>query len=57
VDSANDEFYLATEPSLKDANGKYFVGKRETRSARMSYDKAERERLWKILEETTGAKY
>lgn len=58
VSAANDEFFLATDPSLQETgNGKYYVSKRETRASRMAYEEDERERLWKILEGITGASY
>jgi len=49
VEDANDETFLATEPSLEDVTGKYFVGGRESTSARDTYDKQIRMRVWETL--------
>eukprot|EP00976_Prorocentrum_cordatum_P086575 1186563-Prorocentrum_minimum.AAC.1 len=57
VSSANNEFHLATDPSLEGVTGKYFVGGSEWRSCAQTYDAEARARLWKLLEEQTSARY
>jgi hypothetical protein len=57
ISSANDEYWLATDPSVAVANGRYFVHRRDTRASRMAYEEEERQRLWTLLEGITGAKY
>ena len=57
LSTANDETYLATEPSLTEANGKYFVGRRESRPHALTGNVEQRKRLWAILEKITNAKY
>lgn len=49
--------YLATAPDLEKVTGKYFVDKKETRSASISYDSEMRNKLWEISEQMTGFVY
>jgi len=57
VASANNEFVLATDPSMAMVSGKYFVRCRETQSCAATYNQEDRLRLWQILEGQTGAVY
>lgn len=57
VEQANDETYLATDPSIKEKNGMYFVSKTPRRANSEAYDKEARKKLWTYLEEKTGLKY
>eukprot|EP00741_Cyanophora_paradoxa_P021914 tig00021428_g21153.t1 len=53
VNDANDQHWLATSPSLEGVTGKYYVGRRETPSAKVSYDETVQDRLWAVLEDLT----
>lgn len=57
VQDANNEFKLATDPSLAKVTGKYFVGGRESRGASTAQDPKTRRKLWQIMTEQTGAVY
>jgi retinol dehydrogenase 14 len=46
--------YLATSPELEGASGKYFAGKKEVQSSKVSYDKEAARQLWQLSEEVTG---
>ena len=54
---ANDEFFLASSPSVAAVTGKYYVGSRPRGMPALASDPAARRRLWDILERQTGAKY
>ena len=54
MQDANDEFFLATDPSLAKTTGKYFVGQRERRMPSAVFDDAQRRKLWDLLVEQTG---
>ena len=54
---ANYELYLATEPSLADTTGCYFVSNRKSRMGGPAQDKAARKRLWELLEEQSGQQF
>ena len=53
-EGARNEVYVAASPDLKGVTGKYFVSRRESRSAAISYDRKVQERLWQISLELTG---
>lgn len=57
VSVANDETYLATDPGIAQKNGRYFVGRRDTKANSEAYNLEARERLWKELERLTGIEY
>ncbi len=50
---AETSLYLATAPEVEQVTGKYFIKKREARSAKASYDEQVAQRLWQISEEMT----
>jgi hypothetical protein len=45
---------LATSPEVEGVNGKYFVKKKATPSAKQMYNEAVAKRLWEISVEMTG---
>jgi len=45
--------HLVTSPELEGVNGRYFEGKRETRSIDASYDRQAIDRLWELSAEMT----
>ncbi|PRW20919.1 short chain dehydrogenase reductase family [Chlorella sorokiniana] len=57
VKEANYELKAATDPALAGTSGEYFVGGRIARPPSIARDKAEQQRLWRLLEEQTGAKW
>ena len=57
LQDANNEFKLATDPSLAKVTGKYFVGGRESRGASTAQDFNTRKKLWQVMTEQTGAAY
>jgi hypothetical protein len=57
VEDANYELYLATSQDVVRTHGKYFVYNKERRMPSVVYDAQKRKRLWRILEEQTGARY
>lgn len=57
MQDANYEFKLATDPALAGVSGCYYVGGRQSRSPGPAYDAAARQRLWRVLEEQTGARW
>ena len=57
LQDANNEFKLATDPSLAKVTGKYFVSGRESRGASTAQDPKTRRKLWQIMTEQTGAVY
>jgi retinol dehydrogenase 14 len=46
--------YLATSPELAGVSGKYFAGKKEVQSSKVSYDKEAARQLWQFSEKVTG---
>lgn len=51
---AETSLYLATAPEVESVTGKYFVKKKEARSAKQSYDEQVAQRLWRVSAEMTG---
>ena len=49
--------YVATDPALERATGKYFVGGRETRSSSISYDRATKKKVWELSERLAGVSW
>jgi NAD(P)-dependent dehydrogenase (short-subunit alcohol dehydrogenase family) len=49
--------YLAASPDVSGVSGKYFVNRKPSRSADVSYDPETRKRLWQLSEEMTGVTY
>ena len=47
--SANDEYHAATDPSVADANGGYFVASRPRDVNRDAKDAQKRQQLWDLL--------
>lgn len=54
---ANYELKAATDPALASTSGEYFVGGRLARPPSIARDKAAQQRLWRLLEEQTGAQW
>jgi len=50
-------FNLATGKALGQQTGKFFAGHGVLQSPAIAQDKSARQRLWKIMEEQTGATY
>jgi NAD(P)-dependent dehydrogenase (short-subunit alcohol dehydrogenase family) len=50
---AETSLYLATSPEMEQVTGKYFIKKKEARSAKESYDEHVAQRLWGVSEEMT----
>lgn len=57
VQDANDEFFLATSPSVANVTGQYFVSSRQHAMPPLVSDPAARRRLWDIMARQTGAEY
>ncbi len=57
VSAANDETFLATDPSIEKQNGIYFVSKTPRKANSEAYDKAARKQLWAYLADKTGFTY
>lgn len=57
VQQANDEFFLATDPSVADVSGAYFVNSRKNSMRRPAQNAEQRQRLWVTLVEQTGAQW
>jgi hypothetical protein len=55
LQDAADEFTIATDPALECVSGEYFVGGRPRRAPAPSYERGVQRRLWRVLEEQTGA--
>lgn len=51
---ANDEFWLATSPEVRDKTGQYFVSQQARPLGSAAQTKADRARLWEILERQSG---
>ena len=45
---AETSLYLATSPDVEQVTGKYFIKKKEARSAKQSYDEQVAQRLWRV---------
>lgn len=54
IRDANYELFLATDPSVAQMHGEYFVSNRKYSMSKQVYDAEVRKRLWKILEQQTG---
>jgi NAD(P)-dependent dehydrogenase (short-subunit alcohol dehydrogenase family) len=50
---AETSLYLATAPEVEQVTGKYFIKKKEARSAKESYDEQVAQRLWLVGEKMT----
>lgn len=57
IKQANDEFFLATDPSVADTTGSYFVHSRKSSMRRPAQNAEQRRRLWDTLVEQTGAQW
>lgn len=57
LEDANDEYKMITDPGMAGVSRQYRVGHRPRSMARCVEDKATRERLWRLLEEQTGAQW
>ena len=57
LQDANDEYKMLTDPAMDNVTGQYRVSHRPRSMARVAEDKATRDRLWKTLEEQTGAQW
>ena len=57
LQAANYELQAASDPALSGVSGAYFVGGRQTRAPAVAYDAAAQQRLWRLLEEQTGARW
>ena len=57
LQDANDEYKMLTDPAMDNVTGQYRVSHRPRSMARAVEDKAARDRLWKTLEEQTGAQW
>lgn len=57
MQDANDEYKMITDPSMEGVTGQYRVSHRPRNMARVVEDKGQREKLWKLLEEQTGAQW
>jgi NAD(P)-dependent dehydrogenase (short-subunit alcohol dehydrogenase family) len=57
AEGSKTSVYLATAPELESVTGKYFMDKRETRSASISYDAEVRKKLWELSEQMVGFQY
>jgi len=51
---AATSLYLATSDEVKNISGKYFVGKKQTRSSDLSYDRELAARCWNLCASLTG---
>ncbi|XP_070543159.1 polyprenol dehydrogenase-like [Ptychodera flava] len=56
-EEADSVYLMATQPLFAKVSGGYYVRKRESRSAEVSYKTKTRRRLWALLEEMAGAPY
>ena len=54
IKDANYELFLATDPSVAQKHGEYFVSNRAYSMSKVAYDADVRKHLWKILEQQTG---
>jgi NAD(P)-dependent dehydrogenase (short-subunit alcohol dehydrogenase family) len=54
VEGADTIVYLAASGEVEGVTGRYFVGRRESRSAPVSYDETLQRRLWEESERLTG---
>jgi len=51
---ADTSIYLASSPEVAGVTGRYFVGRRETRSSPDSYDQELQHRLWEVSARLTS---
>ncbi len=49
--------YLALSPDVEGVTGKYFIGRRQARSSRISYDSEVQRKLWEISERITENRF
>lgn len=56
-EGAKTTVYLATAPEVEKVSGKYFVNKKVTESAAISYDEDIQQKLWLISEKFTKVKF
>lgn len=54
TEGADTMVYLAASPEVEGVTGRYFVGRRETRSSPASYDEGLQRRLWEESARLTG---
>jgi len=57
VNSADDEFFVATSDSLSGSTGKFYVARRVKSPPPPAQDEAACGRLWKVLEDLSGFSY
>ncbi len=57
VNSADDEFFVATSESLSGSTGKFYVGRRVQTPPPPAQDEEACGRLWKVLEDLSGFRY
>ena len=57
IQDANDQFFLATDSSVSETSGRYFVSGRERQAPSPAYDENARHKLWNILQEQTDAQW
>jgi NAD(P)-dependent dehydrogenase (short-subunit alcohol dehydrogenase family) len=57
IKQANDEFFLAADPSVAGVSGEYFVSSRRTGVRQPAKDARLRRQLWDTLVEQTGAEW
>jgi NAD(P)-dependent dehydrogenase (short-subunit alcohol dehydrogenase family) len=53
-EGADTIVFLASSPEVEGVTGRYFVGRRETRSSATSYDETLQRRLWEVSERLAG---
>jgi len=51
---AKTSIFLASSPLVEGVSGKYFVNKKEKKSAKQSYDESVARRLWDVSAQLTG---
>lgn len=54
--AAKSIIYLASSPDVNDINGRYFIGRRQAKSSKISHDVRIQQKLWKISEKLAGIK-
>jgi NAD(P)-dependent dehydrogenase (short-subunit alcohol dehydrogenase family) len=57
IQDANDQFFLATDSSVRDVSGGYFISSKERKAPGPANDVEARRKLWHILQEQTGAQW
>ncbi|MCD8511295.1 MAG: SDR family oxidoreductase [Bacillus sp. (in: Bacteria)] len=53
-EGASTSIYLGHSPEVEGVSGKYFMGKKEVSSSRLSYDEGVAKKLWEVSEKLTG---